>query len=204
MQLTPCDSCLELGIRVSGKLNQTRRGESMHTLVVGGTGMMAGVTKWSAGEGHVVSVVSRGRQPFPGMGDGKLNPITVDYRDLNTLHGRIDEAINQNGPIGLAVFWIHSDGSDAFRVIADEISRYSEVPWRLFNVRGSAAHVHPEPPQVPLNCMYRQVVLGFVEEGSASRWLKHDEISGGVIEAIRKDRERCVVGTVEPWERRPK
>lgn len=161
-------------------LNGRENRESMHVLVVGGTGMLAEVTKWLTEEGQVVSVVSRGKQPFPERAAGLLNPIAVDYRHPDALREHIYEAINQNGPIELAVFWIHSEAPDAFRVIVNEISGHSEAPWRLFHVRGSAAHLHPELPQVPSNCLYRQVVLGFLEEGSGSRWLTHEEISGGV------------------------
>jgi len=165
----------------------------MHTLVVGGTGMLAGSTWWLAEQGHVVSVISRGVQQISfGHIDGRLNPFMVDYRDSKSLSQAIAEAISSYGPIDLAVFWIHTDVPDAFQVISNEIARNAEDPWRLFHVRGSGAHLHPEAPQVPPNCLYRQVVLGFVAEEDTSRWLTHDEISGGVIEAIRSDRERSV------------
>ncbi|EJY55896.1 hypothetical protein URH17368_1284 [Alicyclobacillus hesperidum URH17-3-68] len=103
----------------------------------------------------------------------------------------------------MAVFWIHTDAEEAFGIIAGEISNHVGIPWRLFHVRGSAAYLHPEPPKVPPNCMYRQVVLGFVAEETGSRWLTHAEITGGLVEAIRSDCERLVVGTLEPWEKRP-
>lgn len=45
-----------------------------------------------------------------------------------------------HGPVDLAVFWIHSDAPDAFRVIADEIYSHTDNAWRLFHVRGSNAH----------------------------------------------------------------
>lgn len=177
----------------------------MHTLVVGGTGMLAVVTRWLAEQGHVVSVVSRrAQQVFDEVSAGKLNHIGVDYRDSEILRHRISEAITAYGPIELAVFWIHTVAPDAFQVIANEISRFAQVPWRLFHVRGSAAHLHPEPAQVPSSCLYRQVVLGFVTEGNGSRWLTHEEISDGVIEAMQNDWERSVVGTLEPWEKRPR
>jgi len=175
----------------------------MHTLVVGGTGMLAGVTTWMAEQGHVVSVVSRTGSLFGDLTTGEVNSITVDYHHTSMPRQRIAEAISAHGPIQLAVFWIHSDAPDAFRVISDEIAKHEEALWRLFHVRGSAAHLHPEPPQVPSNCLYRQVILGFVMEDNGARWLTHGEISGGVIEAIQNDRVRSIVGTLEPWEKRP-
>ncbi|GMA49950.1 short-chain dehydrogenase [Alicyclobacillus contaminans] len=176
----------------------------MHSLVVGGTGMLAGVTTWLAQQGYTVSVVSRRAGRFSDeIPAGRIHAITVDYRESETLRQRIDEAVSLHGPIQLAVFWIHTDARDAFRVISEEVSRHASAPWRLFHVRGSAAHLNPEPPQVPPNCRYREVVLGFVIEGNRSRWLTHEEISGGVMDAIRKDGERTVVGTLEPWDKRP-
>jgi hypothetical protein len=174
--------------------------KGMHTLVVGGTGMLATVTTWLAEQGHTVSVVSRRAGTAP---DGGVNPIEVDYRDSETLRQRMFKAMRTYGSIDLAVFWIHSDAPNAFRVIAQEISKHAERPWRLFHVRGSAAYLHPESPQVPTDCLYRQVILGFVTNSNGSRWLTQDEISGGVIEAIRTDREYSVVGTLHPWEKRP-
>ena len=50
---------------------------------------------------------------------------------------------------------------------------------------------------------YFQVVLGFKKEAGSSRWLTNDEISDGVLEAI-KLREMChIIGTVTPWDQRP-
>ncbi|GLV14955.1 hypothetical protein Heshes_26400 [Alicyclobacillus hesperidum] len=117
----------------------------------------------------------------------------------------IAAATRQLGPIELVMFWIHSDATDAFQVVADEILTQAENPWWLFHVRGSSAHLNPDPPPVPPVCLYRQVVLGFVlEPDMTSRWLTHQEISDGVIQAIQNDWERSVVGTLEPWERRPR
>lgn len=53
-------------------------------------------------------------------------------------------------------------------------------------------------------CELRQVILGFVIVDDGSRWLTHEEISGGVIEAMQSDRGRSVVGAMEPWEERPR
>lgn len=134
----------------------------------------------------------------------RVNPISVDYREPDNLRRRIAEAISVYGPIELAVFWIHADAQEGFRVIADEVSVFTQDAWRLFHVRGSAVHLHPDTPKVAPNCLYRQVILRFVLEGEGTRWLMHNEISGGVIEAIQNDCERAVVGTLEQWEKRPR
>jgi len=176
----------------------------MHTLVIGGTGMLSGVTRWLVENGHVVSVMSRGRQPLPLSTVGSVHSVICGYRESDSVRERVAEAMLLHGPIDLAVFWIHSDAPTAFATIADEISSGASKPWRLFHVRGSAAHLDPQRPQVPPDCLYRQVLLGFVAQPQGSRWLTHGEISGGVIEAIRSDQERFVVGLLHPWEQRPR
>lgn len=43
----------------------------------------------------------------------------------------------------------------------------------------------------------------FVIENGLSRWLKIEEISQGVIQAIEKDEASSVVGTIHPQTARP-
>ena len=47
------------------------------------------------------------------------------------------------------------------------------------------------------------LALGFQLEGERSRWLTHEEISSGIIEALERQASRSIVGVVEPWEMRP-
>lgn len=121
----------------------------------------------------------------------------------------VEDDFEQHGPITLAVCWIHATAPEALGQIAEMVSARS-ASCRLFHVRGSAvanlaegARRLPEwlarYPQI----QYRQVILGFVVEQGASRWLTHQEISDGVISALRQDAPFSVVGTVEPWMLRP-
>ncbi|WP_067935850.1 hypothetical protein [Alicyclobacillus kakegawensis] len=104
----------------------------MHMLVVGGTGMLSGVTVWLAEQGPTVSVVSRRPGSFSSCSDpGRIHLIAVDYRESDILRRCIAEAITVHEPIGLAVFWIHSDAPEAFEVISDEISSHAKEPWLL-------------------------------------------------------------------------
>ncbi|MFD9574146.1 hypothetical protein ACFWBI_30490 [Streptomyces sp. NPDC059982] len=52
---------------------------------------------------------------------------------------------------------------------------------------------------------HRSVILGFTGHGSDTRWLNHEEISEGVLAALRspQDGGLHVVGRVRPWEDRP-
>lgn len=187
----------------------------LHALVVGGTGMLRGLSLALAEEGRMVSVVARTPSRLQSLTDaakdfsGGINPLSLDYRDGARLQKALRRAVERFGPFGLAVCWIHSTAPEALRQVVEVIADTSES-CRLFHVRGSAA-ANPltgsrRPPEwlaLYSNIQYRQVILGFVIEDGGSRWLTHAEISGGVLDAVRKDRPFSIVGTVEPWSLRP-
>jgi hypothetical protein len=50
---------------------------------------------------------------------------------------------------------------------------------------------------------YAQVILGFVLEGTSSRWLSHDEISAAAVAQMEHPQPRLIAGVLEPWDRRP-
>jgi hypothetical protein len=53
------------------------------------------------------------------------------------------------------------------------------------------------------HCLRHYVQLGFIIENGHSRWLTHEEISAGVIQAICTKKPVTQVGLLEPWEMRP-
>lgn len=190
--------------------------QDAHALVVGGTGMLRRASLYLAERGDAVSVIARSRERLASLVEaaatlpGSVNPLALDYRESERLVEELRGAVAAYGPVGLAVCWIHHEvAPGAFRVIVDTVGAGSPSV-RLFHVRGSAvanpASGGPKPPEwmneYP-QVKYRQVILGFVIEGGRSRWLTHEEISGGVIAAIHDDAERFIVGTVEPWSMRP-
>jgi hypothetical protein len=181
----------------------------MHALVVGGTGMLSGLTHHLLTEAKTVSLVARRpeRLRAPTIKE-RLNPIALDYSQSARLADSIRHAIAAHGPIQLAVCWIHSSAPDALPTLLTELARPG-LPFRLFHVRGSAAmdpSALPNPvlDRLPEVCQYRQVVLGFVLEGNHSRWLTNEEISAGVIQAVASDAHTYIVGTVRPWSLRPR
>lgn len=190
-------------------------GNRPHALVVGGTGMLRGLSLGLAGQGYTVSVIARNNQRLQSLAEaaaefsGHINPIAVDYGQGEQLRASLVRAIEAYGPVVLAVCWIHSTAPEALRQVAEAIAA-SSTSCRLFHIRGSAAANPAEKanrlpewldryPQI----RYRQVILGFVVETEGSRWLTHQEISDGVLAAVRNDAPYSVVGTVEPWSLRP-
>lgn len=186
-----------------------------HALVVGGTGMLAGVSLWLAKQGRMVSVVARGRERLEALAlrgasrEGEVCPVRVDYHDNEHLRRSLEVAVSAHGPPDLAVCWIHSTAPRAIRTVGEVVSDCSDAV-RLLHVRGSTT-ADPSRPDPELEAVlasfpglnYEVVVLGFVLEGRRSRWLTHDEIASGVIRAIRQPAPKTVVGTLEPWSKRP-
>jgi NAD(P)-dependent dehydrogenase (short-subunit alcohol dehydrogenase family) len=184
-----------------------------HALVVGGTGMLRGVSERLASRGDSVSVVARTERALFALADdaagasGRIYPVAVDYRDSARLRQVLSEAVDQRGPITLAVCWIHTDAAEAPRVIAEVVGR-TPPDCRYFDLAGSArvrraAELICNPFGAYPHLLYRLIMLGFVIEQNTSRWLTHDEISRGVIRAIDADAPRSVIGVVEPWSAHP-
>jgi molybdopterin-guanine dinucleotide biosynthesis protein A len=150
-----------------------------HALVVGGTGMLASGTRFMARRGHTVTAIARHSIPLgPGVTIARL-----DYRDQELLTVALRRARESRGPIELAVCWIHTDAPEAPRVVADALA----PGGRLVQVFGT--RVWPLE-DVPLHVAYRQVLLGEKD----GRWLTHEEISTGLVEAIDADLPVWVVG----------
>jgi hypothetical protein len=175
-----------------------------HILVVGGTGMLAALTEALAGDGGRLSLFSRHASDFRGAG---VVPFDVDYYDEAAFVAALEEA----GPVDLAVAWFHSVKIPAARKLAERVGSAGR-PGRLFQVLGSATADPAHPDRLATaaevsaglpHCRLRQVVLGFQIEGGRPRWLNDDEISEGALAAVRADRPYSIVGQVAPWSARP-
>ena len=153
-----------------------------HGVVVGGTGMLAGLTSALAAHGRpVTSIARRSADLGPGV-----TAVRLDYRDNASLSAGLARAVEERGPVDLAVCWIHADAPEAPRTVAGVLAPGA----RLVQVFGTRAWPLLD---VPLHVAYRQVLLG----SRGGRWLTHDEISAGVLEALDADRPLTVVGERE-------
>jgi hypothetical protein len=161
----------------------------VRTLVVGGTGMLAGLVRALAEEGDDVTVLARRGW----AGGGLVHSLTVDYRNTPQLKLTLDH----NGQFDRLVAWVHSDAPDALGTLRES------VLGDVLHVLGSAAADPGFPSRTPAAGEPREVILGFVRGGDHSRWLTDDEISAGVLQALHSGEPRSVVGTVTPWIERP-
>lgn len=182
------------------------------TLVVGGTGMLAGCVVELARRGSVVGVVARGRERLESLaarvpaGPGRIVPIVADYIDLHRFRDAVWGFVSAQAPVGCAISWIHGSSPDPALAVAEALLRHSREA-RYIDVIGSLR----SPPELVasnrrelfLPLEYQAVLLGFAMEDGAARWLTDGEIAQGVLRAHDGPALQCVVGELEPWEARP-
>ena len=173
-----------------------------HALVVGGSGMLADSCRALLDVSDKVSVLARDERRIRGIAPA-IHPVLCDYKDTDAFA----VALAALDPPDLAIAWIHGRLPDARRALAERV----KPGGRLVHVLGSA-HGDPSHPErlaemakaaEGLPITYQAAVLGFVVEGSRSRWLSNDEISRGVFEAVQSGAPLRIIGTVEPWSARP-
>ncbi|MDN4607870.1 short-chain dehydrogenase [Sporosarcina highlanderae] len=173
-----------------------------HALVIGGTGMLAGVSKFLAREGFLVSVIGRTEMKFERLIAGSppdtIFPIQVDY-DSHALFSEVEKAIAERDPFKIVVSWTPN-----YRALEQICEMNAQATsFRLIHVKGSRRYFEDEEIPIPVNCEYEKVFLGFVKEGGTSRWLTNDEIAGGVIEQIVNKKAERIIGQLHPYSERP-
>ncbi|QQS08799.1 MAG: hypothetical protein IPK69_12580 [Phycisphaerales bacterium] len=194
-----------------------------HALVVGGTGMLRGLCLALASRGHGVSVIAQRHGPLQELAreaeklPGSIHPIALDYGYTHVLERGIVQATTEHGPISLAACWIHSDAPQALptlgRVLSSQAASRTDTdlkPTRVFVLVGSMA---ADPALIDESrrheatfpaLQWRRVILGFKTDGPKTRWLTHDEIWHGTLDAIDHDWSESIVGIVRPWAKRPR
>jgi NAD(P)-dependent dehydrogenase (short-subunit alcohol dehydrogenase family) len=171
-------------------------------LIVGGSGMLAGLARALCEHADRVSILARNEKRMRAVSDA-VEPIVCDYNDGVALA----EALSLIDAPDLVVAWIHGRAPQARRAFAECLV----AEGRFVQVLGSA-HADPAHPErlaemakaadaLPID--YQSIVLGFVVEKGASRWLSNEEISFGVLSAIESEQPVSIVGTVEPWSAKP-
>jgi hypothetical protein len=184
-----------------------------HVVVIGGTGMLAVATQYLGQHASAITVIActpasleRLRPLFKGA-TAKLNLVPQDYNDKQGFSCTIAEAVRLHGVPEKVLAWVHN-AAPAFE-LAEQLCNYGK-PFSFFHVLGSesASPANDLATQrSAFDCLpdveYHQIVLGFMPEGSGSRWLKDAEISAGVVSAIEAGAPAYVVGVVHPWSARP-
>lgn len=137
------------------------------------------------------------------MAPDRLHLISVDYTKDQDLADAVAHMVSDVGPIELLLTWIHSTAPQALGVIEKTLKHTQAEPWKHFQVNGSRTYLELPPNASTEETATRHIILGFVLEGDSSRWHTHQEIAQRVIHAIESDAFYTIVGTCEPWEKRP-
>lgn len=168
-----------------------------HALVVGGSGMLAGLCRRLAHDGWQVSIVGRDRSKLTRAtaGSPRMHAISVDYEQIGPFAAALMPAAADRGPIVLAVCWIRSRAPQSLRAAADALAPGAPFFHVIGGQRSDASAAVIGELERRDGLDYRQVRLGVVIEHGRKRWLTNDEISDGVYTAIATDSKRHLVGS---------
>jgi len=171
-------------------------------LIVGGSGMLAGLGRALCERAERVSILARNEKRIRAVSEA-VEPIVCDYNDGVALA----EALSLIEAPDLVVAWIHGRAPQSRRAFAECLSAEGRFVQVLGSALGDPAHPERLAEMAKaadgLHIDYQAVVLGFVVENGQSRWLSNDEISAGVLSAIDSEQPVAIVGTVEPWSAKP-
>lgn len=180
------------------------------TLLLGTTGMLSAAAAHAVARSKKAVLVSRHADQFSfnnDVLDHKLIPVNVSYDDESAFL----DALLYHAPFDLALTWMHPP-AEILRAALDGMiapgGRLVEVMGSRSillgkNGEASIAERRAEALAMQTSFTYAQVILGFVIEGTTSRWLTHEEISAATIAQMEGPQPRRIAGTLEPWDKRP-
>lgn len=161
-------------------------------LVIGGTGMLAGLTKKLTKGYDTVGVIGRDSAKFTPLKkfSRKIIGYSVDYSNTAALIDELNHFTGIHGRPELIVGWIHSTSPEAPLIVAnycsndfyDVVSHDGAKPDHLSRQREKVIKAK--------GIKYHRVILGH----KGNRWLTDQEISDGVYEAIKTGRDEFMVG----------
>lgn len=166
-----------------------QRNEFASALTVGTTGMLWDATREVADHAEHTLIVSRHaedavqKDALP-----RSAAISVDYSDTAAFMSAVSDHADL-ASIDLAVLWIRDNGLGTLFTL---LERFANQSIRIVHIAGSAAG-DPERQARRIagkvsfgaDCHYCPVILGAMPTPDGRRWLTHEEICAGTIEAIR-------------------
>ena len=138
------------------------------------------------------------------QGSGRALWVRADWSQPDQLTARAGKALG--GPADLLVAWVHSGYRETVLLAAASLLAPG-APVVEVHGASSAKPTLGCPEPVLAEHPTQQVVLGFVQTGERPRWLNHQEISAGVLDAVNRaieGRPSAVhqVGEFHSWARR--
>jgi hypothetical protein len=180
-------------------------------LLLGTTGMLAAAAHHVAMQADECVLVSRNAGDFSfgsAALDAKLTRLPLSYDD----EAAFVSALAGHAPFDMALIWIRPR-AELLRAAIDAMIAPGGLLVEVMGSRSILTGSNGEPSIAAIRAdafahqtdiAYAQLVLGFMRENGASRWLTHEEISAAAIAQIEAPQPRRIAGTLEPWEERPR
>ncbi|MBY0445629.1 MAG: hypothetical protein K2Q15_10525 [Burkholderiales bacterium] len=182
-----------------------------HTLIIGGTGMLAQASLYLMERSSAVSLFARTQHSLDRLqaqtpSNVNIHFESINYYDTERFQQAIRNALSRFGAPDIVLAWFHED--EMALDLARQLSATGKT-IHFFQVLSSAS-TSPDSSLTDARHQFdvlpihlHQIVLGFAYSENQSRWLTHDEISSGVIKAFKDAEKLCIVGTIEPWSDQP-
>jgi NADPH:quinone reductase-like Zn-dependent oxidoreductase len=164
-------------------------------LVVGGTGMLSAAVRQLLRFGRTVVLVARRASEFeaPAPSSGRLITVDADWRTPQ----RFAEAVGQAArglSLEAAVIWVHRPYRDQIVRELDDLLPPGAVVLRLWGSGGGDPEAEARAAVRLAGRRMREVYLGSVTEAHSWRWLTHEEISAGALQALEGENAHHVIG----------
>lgn len=172
----------------------------MHSLVVGGTGILQPAAQTLAERGWLVTVLARGATDEP----PQQFAAAVDVRDTPALGATLDEAISARGSFDLALVYAPTAPATSMEAIA------RHVAGRLIYVLTSEWSA-PDADRSRRDAwapdgagnLSQRVTLGWTYGVEGARWHTPEEVGHATLDALEHRASETTLGTLRPWSERP-
>ncbi|MFO7193850.1 hypothetical protein [Thermocrispum sp.] len=155
-------------------------------VVLGGTGMLAGVASRLVDDGWLVVLPSRRYSPLPDYAEpGSGRALWVQARWERPERLARDTANALGGKADLLVAWVHNEYRRSVLYAVEPLLAPGAPVVEVFDAPPEdkfAGDVIATLPDHPM----QQVVLGYVRDGDRLRWLTHSEVVDGVLMAVER------------------
>lgn len=189
---------------------QSIASSTSHALVIGGTGMLREATLELATHFNVVSVIARNSFRLNGLWEEaesvgvRVNPVQLDYRELDHLQEALDQVLHDFGEVTLVLAWIKNKADESISHLArtlnaqeNRVAFYDLLTDIDYEEIDSDEDEREDLFDELSNIDYRQIILGVKSVEDVPKWFSNEEISAGVIEAIRLKQDTYRLGSTE-------
>jgi hypothetical protein len=168
----------------------------MHSLVVGGTGILRPAAQTLAGRGSLVTVLARGAIDRP----PREFAAAVDVRDAPALGAALDDALAARGPLELALVYAPFAPATSMEAIAKRVSgRLIYVLTSRWGAPGADRADRDAWAPDGAGSLTQRVTLGWTHEPDGARWHTPEEVSHATLDALEHGAGETTLGTLRPW-----